>query len=219
MRSSTSRIRASQIHPRLHNQQWFESKRVSTDGFCDQPAKLNLSHSLYMGLSSGKATLSYRALAEVGLSIRQAWDQGATNLIQSATTLEGVRIDLRTADFLTGIKLPKNRSKTLQGTALEIRIPGAPVTSWLAHPRTFTLLNNHMELRLGSHPRYLVPTANTLIALSAAHPLTSQFITWADDIVKEPLHRRGEEHITSTLLIYRQGFPVAFEPARLALAA
>lgn len=138
-------IRASKIQPRLHNHQWAHTARLSTDGFCDNPAMLNLSHDLCMGLHSGKVTLSYRALAEVGLTTRQAWDQSATNLLKCATTPEGIRFDLRDAETTT----------TIASSALEIRVPGAPITAWLAHPQTFTVLNRHLELRLGPAPLYL----------------------------------------------------------------
>ncbi|QDQ21307.1 hypothetical protein [Corynebacterium glutamicum] len=198
-------IRASKIQPRLHNHQWAQTARLSTDGFCDNPAMLNLSHDLCMGLHSGKVTLSYRALAEVGLTTRQAWDQSATNLLKCATTPEGIRFDLRDAETTT----------TIASSALEIRVPGAPITAWLAHPQTFTVLNRHLELRLGPAPLYLAPNSHTLIAIPAGDPQIFEFERWARSL----LEVGGVEGIVDKLLVYRHGFPCPYQPAFVALAA
>ncbi|WP_231910995.1 hypothetical protein [Corynebacterium suranareeae] len=198
-------IRPTKIQPRLHNQRWVHSSRLSTDGFCDTPAVLNLSHDLCMGLHSGRATLSYRALAEIGLSTRQAWDQAARNLIKCATTPEGIRFDLRDAGVTTNISSP----------GLQVRVPGAPITAWLAHPQTFTLLNSHLELRLGSNPLYIAPSTNTLIAIPSGHPVLPDIQRWARSLLEES----GVEGIVDKLLVYRHGFPALFAPARVALAA
>lgn len=198
-------VRAATIQPRLRNRQWTHTTRLSTDGFCDKPATLNLSHDLFMGMVNGQATISYRALAEMGLSTRQAWDQAAHNLVQAATTPEGIRFDLRDGVTTTRISSP----------SLQIRVPGAPMTAWLTHPRTFSLVNRHLELRLGPAPLYLAPTADTLIALPAGSLYIGQFELWARSFLKQS----GKEGVVDKLLIYRHGFPAPYQPAHMALAA
>ena len=198
-------MHAATFQPRLYSHHSAQRTRLSTDGFCDTPATLNLSQELYMGLSHGNATISYRALAELELTTRQAWDQAAHNLIGRASTPEGIRFDIRSAQATTRISAP----------ALEVRVPGAPITAWLAHPRTFHILNQHLELRLGENIFYLAPTTNTLIAIPAGHPRILDFQKWATSVSP----RGGEQGIVDKLLVYRHGFPAPFVPARLALSA
>ncbi|MFP7364501.1 hypothetical protein SFC07_01770 [Corynebacterium callunae] len=193
------------IQPRLHNHRWIKHCRLSDDGFCDSPARLSLSAELYMGLSARGKTLSFRALGELGLSIRQAWDISAENLIALAQDGVGVRLDLRSAHFSTGIET----------SALEIKVPGAPITSWLSHPRTFTILNRHLEHRLGERLRYLAPHPNMLIAIAANSAETPQLLSWA----KAESKAQAREELVDKLFSYHLGFPAPYAPNILARVA
>lgn len=188
-------LRAAAIQPRLHNQTWAERVRLSDDGFNDSTASINLSHTLKMGLSADGATLSYRGLAELGLSTRQAWDLSADNLVVAARRPQGTRFYLRDAVQTTLIDAP----------SIQIRVPGAPVTAWLAHPRTFTILNKHLEQRLGPNITYWAPLSDLLIAVSSDGQACPELSAWASQMVSGS--PGGGEKITGAALSYNHGFP------------
>lgn len=88
----------------------------------------------------------------------------------------------------------------------------------MAHPRTFTLLNNHLEELLGPDLIYLAPLSDLLIVLPAGDKARADLEKWAatatagenpiaalstDNSADGP----GGEKITSTPLSYRLGFP------------
>lgn len=188
----------SMLQPRLHPRAWRERIRLSDDGFCDCPVSINLSRTLAMGLVAGSSTLSHRALAELRLGTRQAWDLAADNLVVSARSPLGTRFYLRQAIDTGLISVP---------AAIQVKVPGAPVTAWLAHPRTFTILNRHLEDRLGSDLTYLAPQPDLLIVLPAddgADPEPSA--KELSDTVSGPGRSAGEL-ISTVALNYRLGFP------------
>lgn len=211
-------LEAAALQPRLHNHAWIEKVRLSDDGFCDSTAHINLSHTLLMGLTADGSTLSYRALAEFGLGTRQAWDLAADNLVVAARHSQGTRFYLRDATEITLINTPG-------ASSLQVKVPGAPVTAWLSHPRTFTILNNHLEKRLGPDLLYLAPLSDLLVVLPADSPTRPLLTKWAANVVAGRIPgvlSPGEEKIISTPLIYRLGFPstmVATPSARRKQAA
>lgn len=148
-----------------------------------------------MGLSADARILSYRGLAELGLSTRLAWDIAADNLITSARRPAGTRFYLRTARIITG----------LDTTALQVRVPGAPVTAWLAHPRTFTILHRHLEQQLGATPVYLAPLEDLLIAFPADPPAPASLRNWAQTTMDA--RENSGERICAAPLTYQHGFP------------
>lgn len=204
-------LEAASLQPRLHHHSWISKVRLSDDGFCDSTAHINLSHHLTMGLEVNGKTLSYRALAELGLSTRQAWDLAADNLVVAARSPQGTRFYLRDAIHTTQIR-------STDRSVIQVKAPGAPITAWLAHPRTFTLLNNHLEELLGPDLIYLAPLSDLLIVLPAGDKARADLEKWAatatagenpiaalstDNSADGP----GGEKITSTPLSYRLGFP------------
>ena len=197
------------IQPRLHHRGWRERVRFSNDGFCDSPASISLSRSLTMGLVAGDATLSYRGLDELGLGIRQAWDLAADNLVMAARCPEGTCFYLRDAVHTGLIDAPPPTNDGGTGVAaVQVKVPGAPVTSWLAHPRTFTILHLHLQTRLGPDLVYLAPLPDLLIACAALDPgdtgqEVAELVTGRLPEVRLP----GEDYICATPLIYRLGFP------------
>lgn len=190
------------LQPRLHRQGWAESARLSDDGFCDTAASINLSVSLQMGLSAGARTLSFRGLAELGLGTRLAWDISADNLIAAAAHPAGTRFYLRDAEATTAIT----------ASALQIRVPGAPVTAWLAHPRTFTILHRHVEKQLGAEVTYFAPLEDVLLAVASDSPELENFGKWAQATMSE--HTNTGERISAAPLRYRLGFPTDLGAAR-----
>lgn len=128
-------------------------------------------------------------LGRAGLSIRAAWDQSAENLLRLARGDAGVRFWLR----------------PLTGTGEESRwhelaVDGAAATSWLAHPRTFTVLNNYLADRFAASPVYDFDedTSWTLRVRGGDGSLR----------VPQPL---------SSEIVYRSGFPVPLTSPRTAV--
>lgn len=83
------------------------------------------------------------ALGQHGLSIRSAWDHSATNLLRLARSEQGMCFWLR-----------RTARCTHGSDWYDFAVDGAPATSWLAHPRTLTVLNNYLSSRLHSAPVY-----------------------------------------------------------------
>ncbi len=204
---TTFLLEAASLQPRLHNHDWTAKVRLSDDGFCDSTAHINLSYTLTMGLTSGGRTLSHRAVAELGLSTRQAWDLAADNLVVAARSPQGTRFYLRDAHQITQIR-------NADRSAVQVKVPGAPITAWLAHPRTFTILNNHLEELLGPNLIYLAPLSDLLLVLPASSKKRTQLEAWATTAFagETPWELSGKgcvggEQILSSPLIYRLGFP------------
>ncbi len=198
------------LQPRLHNLAWRESTRLSDDGFCDSTASINLSHTLTMGLAANGRTLSHRGLAELGLSTRQAWDLAADNLVVAARSPEGTRFYLRNAAQTALIQSPA--TATALAMATQVKVPGAPITAWLAHPRTFTILHRHLEHHLGTELIYLAPLTDLLLVLPATSPARTRLMNWAAEVVSgtvPSLRTPGDELITAAPFTYRRGFPSA----------
>ncbi len=200
---------AATIQPRLHHRAGRERVRFSNDGFCDSPASISLSRSLTMGLVAGDTTLSYRGLAELGLGIRQGWDLAADNLVRAARCPEGTCFYLRDAVHTGLIDAPPTTSDGGAGvTAVQVKVPGAPVTSWLAHPRTFTILHRHLQTRLGPELIYLAPLPDLLIACATPDPTgTGQEVAGLLTGGLAEARIPGEHYICATPLVYRLGFP------------
>lgn len=197
-RGSAICLEAATLQPRLHHHKWSAKVRLSDDGFCDSPARIALSHTLTMGLSSNGRTLSYRGLAELGLSTRQAWDLAADNLVVAARTPQGTRFHIRDAARIPQITTQVT-SRLPENSALQVRTPGAPVTAWLAHPRTFTILNNHLEDLLGPELIYLAPTVDLLLALPTHDRARTVLERWSA--------QTPGEQIATAALRYSAGFP------------
>lgn len=71
------------------------------------------------------------------LTLHQAWDQAAANLIREAQKPAGTQFLVRPV-----------------GAGLEIRTRGSEARSWLAHPSTFTVVHKHLRGLLGFEPSY-----------------------------------------------------------------
>ncbi|WP_080794144.1 hypothetical protein [Corynebacterium pacaense] len=181
---------------RLRHRSWLARHRISDDGFGDSPASINLSAQLTMGLRARGATVSYRGLAELGLSIRQAWDAAAGNLINLAAGPAGTCFYLREARTITSVA----------SAAVQVRTPGAPISAWLAHPRPFTILDGHLRDQVGDSIIYLLPSADCLIAAAVSDPRLGKLCDWLRHTAENPIIRGGEL-ISAEPLVYLNGFP------------
>ncbi|AIT61428.1 hypothetical protein [Corynebacterium doosanense] len=158
----------------------------STDGAPSPAAAIALSRRHDAVLSLNGRIQTPADLGRAGLSIRAAWDQSATNLLLLARAQPGMRFWLRALPAAPGQR-PWN----------ELAVDGAAATSWLAHPRTFTVLNEYLTTRFAATPIYSFDEDTSwTIRVRGEDPSS-----WAGP-------SRGSE------LIYRAGFPVPLSGLR-----
>ena len=186
--------------PALFARSWLKEQRLSDDGFCDSLATIQLSPSLSMALVfPGKQTfrrLSHRGLADMDISARRAWNHASHNLQRAALDSQGLRFWTRPA----ACELPS----AARFGGLQVRSHGAPISSWIAHPETFTVLDKHMRRLLRSHSlTYLVPDSATLFAF-AQLPDTYARQLAADAVARVPRHRTV---LHPRPLVWSNGFP------------
>lgn len=158
--------------------------RPATRSRLGHPAHLHSAAAVALSLrldavitASGRA-LSREDIGKTGISIRRAWDEAAGNLIALATRDGTIPVTLTPAPAWTGTGW------------FELSIGSTKATSWLAHPRTFTTVNDFLAARLGGLPHYLVadPGASTLLVSGG---------------------RAGELNAGSEdVVVYQAGFPV-----------
>ncbi|MDO5668865.1 MAG: hypothetical protein Q4G50_02555 [Corynebacterium sp.] len=141
--------------PALRPASWLRHRGLSDDGFCDTIASISLSRDLSATFTCGGADISYRGLSELHLSAHGAWELSASNLIERARTPEGINVRTRPAHHLLGAG----------AAGLQVALPGAPATSWLAHPRTFRILDDHLAELLGGPVVWRYLPADGLVAV------------------------------------------------------
>lgn len=181
--------------PGLRTLEWAHTRGLSDDGFCDSMAYVSLSRELCATLSCHGATVSQRGLGELDMSVHRAWDRAADNLLWAAQTDEGTRILTRPAARLLGADAP----------GLQLAVPGAPVTAWLAHPHTFTVLDRHLFRLLHEPVFYLAPTPGILLALPASAAGRAE--QWARRALKNSAAACSRPVLSRTPLVWRHGFP------------
>lgn len=137
--------------PALRPVDWCARRGLSDDGFCDDVATISLSHELCATFVCGDVDVSYRGLGELDLSAHRAWELAARNLITRAQTPEGIRVLTRPA-----------------AGGLQVAMPGAPASSWLAHPHTLAVLDGHLSRLLGGPVVWWLPPEGDLVALPRA---------------------------------------------------
>lgn len=194
---NTPVLHRGQLLPGLHPSRWANSPGLSDDGFCDSFATIALSRELCAGLhchdETGQhtVTVSQRGLSELELSTHRAWDLAAENLLRRAQEPEGTRFFTRPAHVLFGAGAP----------GLQIAVPGASPTAWLAHPYTFTVLHDHLSQLLDAEVRYLVFSSTVLVAAPVA-AAGLEHLRW-------PGRRSGAGNPGSAglLIAYEHGFP------------
>ncbi len=142
-------------------------------------ATIALSATLSAVMESDDRAQSEDSLARHGLGVRQAWDEAAQQLIAAAQTIHGTR-------FWT---------RPVHGGGLQVRTDAAPASGWLAHPRPFRLLNEHLSALLSTpQPVYLLPDNHTLLAFPDLPPPPDS-----------PAERRS--WLSPRPLVWQRGFP------------
>ena len=196
---STSPLQTENLLPSLCPSEELNGVKLCDDGFSDSPASIQLSRTLSMAMlhSSGSTVtrISRRSLDDMGLTVRRAWDAAAINLQRRALTDQGLRFFTRPADH------------SLQNApgCLEVRAHRSLASSWLAHPQTFTLLDNHLlRITHGQQITYLAPDAHTLYALvDVSVQQATELACRANEL--RPRHRPT---LSLQPLVLANGFPV-----------
>lgn len=173
--------------------------KLCDDGFSDSPASIQLSRTLSMAIQHGAGTtvkrVSQRALDDMGLTVRQAWDTAALNLQRRALTDRGLRFFTRPAEH----SLPGAHG------GLEVRTQHCTMSAWLAHPQTFVIVDNHLRrLTQAQRITYLVPDTHTVYALvDVSHDKAAELADRACEL--RPRHRPT---LSPQPLVLANGFPL-----------
>ncbi|MEY6434716.1 glycogen debranching protein [Corynebacterium pseudotuberculosis] len=152
------------------------------------PAMIALSSRLSASLRHNGQLLRQGSLCSLDKTIRQLWNEAATNLIETARTPYGIAIHTRELSRL--VQQPTIGLHIASGTG--------PVTSWLAHPRTFGLLNRHINMKFREEPVFFCPSPRILIAVPRSKKCP-KLATWLTSF-ERPLEQGG--------VICSSGFPV-----------
>lgn len=114
------------------------SRSWLTPGFGSSTAYINLSPGLVCVFDSGEVKgLTHQGIGAAGMTAHQAWNAAAAQLEPRAYRSSGIEFMVRSpAVALGGGGLPPG---------FEVDGHGCAAASWVAHPRTFTLLHRHFE--------------------------------------------------------------------------
>lgn len=116
-----------------------------TPGFGSSTAYINLSPGLVCVFDSGGFQgLTHQGIGAAGMTAHQAWNAAAAQLEPRAYCAAGVEFMVRSPAVALGIEG--------HPPGFEVDGHGCPAASWLAHPRTFTLLHRHFEAVM--HPEH-----------------------------------------------------------------
>ncbi|WP_052735902.1 hypothetical protein [Corynebacterium kutscheri] len=174
---------------RLHKTLPPRYRDESGSGYCT----IGLSEQLDAAIVCDSTPLSNSDVARLGYLPRTLWDQAAQTMLRRAYIPGGIAVDIRDSFYLTRLATP----------GLQVAVPGAPISAWLAHPQTFHLLYQHLHSLLGSAPKFFLPRENILIALRVEDNATS-LIHWG--------HNEYRNLLCPELVYYSCGFPVHNAP-------
>lgn len=112
--------------------------------FSTSTAYISLSPALACVLvdASGNA-LSHQRIGEIGCSVNEAWNRAADNVLGAALRDGEVEFWVRGARAVLGARAPRG---------FELKCDALPPASWLAHPKLFSVLDNHFTQLL--RPRF-----------------------------------------------------------------
>lgn len=201
--SAQHTVTVESLRPALRPAGWANTARLSDSGFSDAAASVPLSQSTAMALTSrcaaGSTLISHRDVDDLGLSLRQAWNASAFNLLSASHNGHSLRFHTRPASARLSSRCPQG---------VEVTMDGCHTTSWLAHPQTFTLLHEHMRSLLSSSNLvYLAPREDILFVL--ADTSFSEATAWAQYAAETTALYSA---LITFPLVWNNGFPKAFMP-------
>lgn len=113
------------------------SRTWLTPGYSTSTAFINLSPGLVCVFAGADGpALTHQQVGEAAPSTRQLWNDAADQLARRALVDTGIEFLVRCPSVVLG-------ETHLRG--YEVDGHGVPAASWLAHPKTFTLLHRHFE--------------------------------------------------------------------------
>ena len=197
--AAPSALDVDRLLPSLGPSNELSGVKLCDDGFGDSPASIQLSRTLSMTLTHGEGSsvkrVSQRALDDMGLTVRQAWDASSLNLQRRALTDQGLRFFTRPAEH----SLPGAEG------SVEVRAHRCSISAWLAHPQTFVIVDNHLRrLTQAQRITYLVPDAHTLFALVDTPDSTATALAGRAGELR-PRHRPT---LSLRPLVLANGFPL-----------
>ncbi|TNL99368.1 hypothetical protein [Corynebacterium tapiri] len=107
-------------------------------------AAVALSTELNAVITLASVAQSATELGCMGLSIRQAWEESADNLLALAGSPDNVELRVRPGP-----------------DSYHLFVRGTRATSWLAHPRTFHFLHRTVRSRVGFDPVFHLPALDS----------------------------------------------------------
>lgn len=134
----------------LRPSSWVKQHSLSDDGFCDSIASIPLSNDFVATLQLDGVNLSHRALDTLGLSTKLAWDLAAHNLIDSSLD------SLYTRNSSWVVPHP-------EAEGIQVCSPAAPISHWLAHPYSASLLYQLIAKAVGCEQPFLLVPANGVV--------------------------------------------------------
>lgn len=185
----TLSLRVQRRHP--------QRPRLSDDGFGDSVASIALNPFLEVTFEATRGLfrvqLSNCALSRLGSSLQETWTHAAFNTLRGAAAPHGIRFYSR--PLLT--RLPSGPA------ALQLRTENTAVGNWLAHPRTFTLLHDHvLELLQATKVFFCLLAPETLVAVTYSTPENAHECLRAIE-----RYFRRPSVLSSSPLVWAQGFP------------
>lgn len=184
------------LTPTLKPMTWASKPCLSSADFGHAHAHIALSRDLCVGLRYGAVTMTHTAVALSGLSLREAWNYAADNLLNRAHTAQGIAIDIRPSWHCT--RRPDTRG-------YQVRIgDDVPATAWLAHPATFRALNEHFEKMFSGPVHFHAPSENLLfVHEDTPHPTALD--RWVyDHFIKHP----NSQLLSPQPVVFDKGFPI-----------
>lgn len=142
--TSRPRFPHQQLNPRLARRDEITaggSKAWITPGFSASTAFISLSPGLVCVFDSADGTvdgapLTHQQIGSLGLTAHQAWNAAADTLRTTAVTESGVEFWSRPAAVELGDGAPPG---------VEVRGGAHTAAAWLAHPRTFEIIDTHFS--------------------------------------------------------------------------
>lgn len=148
------------IRLQLNRQDWFLRPQLGDESFPAAPAGMSLSPAFVCNFFLHDHLLSNQELSFLGLSAHAAWELAARRMLAEIRTSEGYGFQHRPASFYTHLRTPGH----------QLRFPSSAPSSWLAHPRTLTLLDSHFQHVLESPVMFLSPEPGLLFAIPTHSP-------------------------------------------------
>lgn len=194
MTAPTLTIDRTLLTPMLKPLDWAQHSGMGSDDFGQHPAYIALSKQLCAGFGIGRIALTHQGLAMTGTEVRDAWNFAADNLLNRNTSPSGIEIDIR----------PSWHATHAATKGYQVRIGTTAPTAWLAHPTTFTLLNDHFEAMLSGPVHFHAPSQDLLFV----HPDTEEATELDRWVFRNFLQHPNSQLLSRSPVRCENGYPI-----------